>query len=166
MIMGKGQWLPEIVTVRWVREEPGVSTSSIRTGVIGCFSSCPVRYRVFRPVFLLLAGTIPIGFVFTSIAVLCRFGRDADTEPSVRQKLVDWSTYALGGAAVLCLVCFLSIRNGRSPAIVFGGLGLAFLPISAGLALCGRGAGKIAILHPSRPVFMRLRSALWRFAGL
>ena len=97
-------------------------------------------------VFLLLAATIPIGFVFASIAVVCRWGREVDPELSVRQKLVDWSSYTLGGAAVLCLLCFLSIRNGRSPAIVFGGLGLAFLPISLGLALRGRGAGKIAIL--------------------
>ncbi len=48
-------------------------------------------------VFRLLAGTIPIGFVFTSIALFCRFGREVDPEPSVRQKLVDWSTYTLGG---------------------------------------------------------------------
>jgi len=103
-------------------------------------------------IFVLLSGVIPIGFVCTAVAAFLRFGQGSKPERSQDQTLVDWSIYTLGVAALLCMLCLLSVRYRRElPSLrllpfVLGGLGLAFVPISAGCALWGRGVGRLTIL--------------------
>jgi hypothetical protein len=103
-------------------------------------------------IFELLFAVVPIGIACTAVAAFLRFVKEPKPEPSQGQILVDLSVYALGTAALSCLICLLCFKFRRElPSlgallIIVGALGLGAIPVSVGFALGGRGRGRLPIL--------------------
>jgi hypothetical protein len=104
---------------------------------------------LFGPLILLFLGFVTMGLLFSGVAIVVRLRADSEKAARGKQSKIDSAIAILAGSAVLfiCGVSILHIEAEFNIGILLVAVGLFLLwPLSAILAILGRGAGRKVLL--------------------
>jgi len=101
------------------------------------------------PFILLFLGFVTIGFSFSGVAIAVRLQADSESTAGKLQSKIDLSIAILAVSALMPILAIVLSHYGAyyNAGIVLAMIGLLMLwPVSAMLAIRGRGAGRMVLL--------------------